>query len=362
MAPTAREASAILRKHFGFGTRVDDPESGVGDPTGAVLLGGLRTDRQHELEDQFDTALRTGDQGEALYRGSQLGRTNRDIADDPFTGARETARVNGIRGVLDSAATTMRPEVSDAADTVAKRNAFAEFLKTRGHAMGEFDAAGSPEAVRAAEVPFQAKAGAYAQQAADRDLERQQKLRMSPQLVPGQMPTGGGDGSALDGSGSEIPGFSLPPNMKPLGADAEKAIRSMREVAPMLGALERNLDPSRAQIPNAVSSRGKWALYGIGMAPTNPADQMRLQLASLISIAGSAPYLAGSRNFAYLKQVQEHLTNPVATDQFLYNQIQELKRRWPEMQKEIMTAHINPGAPLNFGGGELPVTDPNRGR
>gem|GEM_PF-4135771 len=254
----------------------------------------------------------------------------------------------------------MRPEIADAADTVAKRNAFGEFLKTRGHAMGEFDAAGSPEAQRAAEVPFKAKAGPFAQQAADADLARQQKLRMSPSLVPGQMPTG--DSAALDEGGSNIPGFTMPPNMKPLGAEAEKAVRSMREVAPMIGELERSLDPSKAQIPNALTSRGKWALYKLGITPTNAADQARLQLASLISIAGSAPYLQGSRNYQYLKQVQEHLTNPQASDQFLYNQVQELKKLWPRMQKEIMTAHINPGAPLDFGDNELPVTDPNRGR
>ncbi len=359
MPPTSREAAAILRSHFGFGSRPDDPESGVGDPTGAVQLGGLRTDRQGELADQLDTALRVGDQNEARYRASQLGRLNQDVADDPFTGDKETSRVNGIQNVLDSAATTMRPEVGAAADTVAKRNAFADFLKTRGHAMGELDAAGSPEALRAAEVPFQAKAGAFAQQAADADMRRQQQLKMSPSLVPGQMPTGGdmSDGSSSNG------GFTLPPNMKPLGADAEKAIRSMREVAPMIGQLEQSLDPSKAQIPNAITSRAKWALYKMGVTPTNAADQARLQLASLISIAGSAPYLQGSRNYQYLKQVQEHLTNPVATDQFLSNQVQELKKLWPQMQKEIMTAHTNPSAPLDFGsGGELPVTDPNRGR
>jgi len=357
--PSTRDAVAVLRKHFGFAPSADSPDAGVGDPTGALELGGLRTDRQHEIEDQLDTALRVGDRGEALYRGSQLRGVKGDIANDPFTGDAEQARVGGIRGALDTAATTMRPEIGQAADTVAKRNAFADFLKTRGHAMGEFEAAGSPEALRAAEVPFEAKAGSAAQSAADADLARQQKLRMSPQLVPGQLPTGG-DSSALDGGDGS--GFSMPPNMKPLGADAEKAIRSMREVAPMLGELESKLDPSQSQVPNAITSRAKWALYKMGLTPTNAADQARLQLASLISIAGSAPYLQGSRNFEYLKQVQQHLTNPQATDQFLFNQVQELKKLWPSMQKEIMTAHINPSAPLNFGGGELPVTDPNRGR
>ena len=362
-SPSVRDAVAILRNHFGMVQDPTDPNVSVGDPVGSIALGGLRTSNQKELEDQLDTALRVGDRGEALYRGSQLSRVNREAADDPFTGDKETARINGIQNTLDNAATTMRPEVADAATTVAKRNAFADFLKTRGHAMGELDAAGSPEALRAAQVPFQAKAGQPAQDAADADLARQQTLRMSPQLGPGQMPTGQGDGSSmLDGAGSEIPGYSLPPNMKPLGPDAEKAIRSMREVAPMIGQLEKSLDPSRAQVPNAITSRAKWALYKMGVTPTDAADQARLQLASLISIAGSAPYLQGSRNYQYLKQIQEHLTNPVATDQFLSNQVQELKRLWPQMQREIMTAHINPSAPLDFGAGELPVTDPNRGR
>lgn len=371
MPPSAREAAAILRQHFGFGVRPDDTSSGVGDPTGSVLLGGLRTDRQKEQEDQLDTALRVGDRGEALYRGSQLGRTNREIADDPFTGDKETARIGGIQDTLDSAATTMRPEVADAAETVAKRNAFADFLKTRGHAMGEFEAAGSPEALRAAQVPFQAKAGQAAQDAADADLARQQKLRMSPQLVPGQMPTGGDAG---DGTGSES-GFSQPPNMKPLGAEGERAMVSMRENAPLLGKLQSLLNPNRSEVPNVVANNAKWAAYKVGLSDTpflssedpveNAKQQARLQLASMITIIGSTPFLQGSRNYQRIKDIEKHLTNPTASDKFLWNQVNSLRELLPVMQHEIMQAHRDPSAPLNFNAltsGELPVTDPNRGR
>lgn len=360
--PTALEAADILRKHFGFQA---SPETYIGDPSGAIELSQRRADRQTELEDRVrnDAAAAVipregfvpGSPGRRFVSrmdlsnlgsdSADLSQLERDQATDPFTGDAETGRIQKINDTLSAAAMTQRPEIGDAAETVAKRNAFADYMKSRGMKMGEYDAASSPAAQAAAMVPITAQASGPAMDIKDADLKREQALKMSPSLVPGQMP--GADGSM---------GGGLPPNLKPLGATAEKAAASIRTVWPMIGELDSLLDPSANQAPNKLAASAKWALYGMGVAPWDPKDQKKQQLASLISIAGSAPYLAGSRNYQYLKDVQKHLTNPTATDAFLHNQIQELKRRWPQMIDDIITAHVNPGAPLRDLGG--PDSDP----
>ena len=90
-----------------------------------------------------------------------------DEAQDPFTGAAETARVGTIQKALDTAAATERPEIASAAKTVAERNAFAEFLKAKGVKMGELTAAGSPEAYAAALTPIRAAGSAENQAVLD---------------------------------------------------------------------------------------------------------------------------------------------------------------------------------------------------
>jgi hypothetical protein len=364
--PTPAEAAAILRAHFGMVTDPADPNVSVGDPTGAIALGGIRSSQASELEDRItnDAAAAAMPPSEGFVPGEpgrryltrgmspanlvadklHLGQIRRDEAADPFTGDAETARVGGIQKALDAAALTERPEIGDAAKTVAERNAFAEYMKSKGMKMGEFEAASSPAAQAAAMVPINANASDTAEGIKDKVLSREQQLRMSPQLVPGQMPD--------DSAGGALGGFTLPPNYKPLNAADSNAIQSMAKAAPMVGDLERMLDPNANQITNKTAQSAKWAMYNMGVSPNLFGDkkaQARLQLSSLIKIVGSSPYMTGSRNYRYLQDVQKHLTDPSATDQFLLSQISELKKRWPEMQKAIIQTHIQPGTKLDFG-------------
>lgn len=375
--PTPAEAAQILRQHFGMVTDPANPDVSVGDPTGSVALGGMRTSQANELEDRIinETSALAMPPSEGYVQGEpgrrtvsrgvtpanlvadklHLGQLRTEEAADPFTGDAETARVGGIQKALDAAALTERPEIGDAAATVAKRNAFAEYMKSRGMKMGEYEAASSPAAQSAAMVPINANASDTAEGIKDKALSREQQLRMSPQLVPGQMPADGTDG------GGALGGFTLPPNYKPLSAADSNAIQSMAKAAPMVGDLERMLDPNADQITNKVAQTAKWGMYNMGVSPNMFGDkkaQARLQLSSLIKIVGSSPYMTGSRNYRYLQDVQKHLTDPSATDKFLLSQISELKRRWPEIQKAIIQTHIQPGTALNFGGGDDPWAAP----
>lgn len=392
--PSARDAVAVLRQRFrGFDpTAADDPESTiVDDPGGALALHALREGRASELEDRLAadeaaTLVPTegyvqGEPGRRMRSNAsaamsahvgrrRLQALGADMAADPDTGVAAQARVQGVQTALDDAATTARPELTDAANAVATRNAFGTYMKSKGMKMGEYEAAASPAAQAAAEVPLHAQASDVGERLASEKLARDQALRMSPQLVPGQVPVGGAAGGGAAGGGDtfNVGGFTVPPNYKPLGAEAEKSLRGIRSVAPLLGRLEQLIDPTRAEVPNALTSRAAWGLYHLGMSPENipgvgPEEQQRMQIASLISIAGASPYMQGTRAYQYLKEVQQHLTNPVATDAFLAKQINELKQRWPSMYQEILNAHYNPGAPLDFGGDQsgADMSDPNRG-
>lgn len=415
--PTPRDAVDTLRRKFfpnllpaDQRTTEDDP-SLTYDNSGALELSALRNDRAGELEDQLanqESAAAIPQEGfvqgepgrrtvshvaAANARGTRrrLETLGSEIAADPFTGTDEQNRLQGIQGALDKASLTQQPEMANAAQTIAKQNAFAKYMQS----LGLFKAAGSPEAQAAAEVPLHAQASDVGERLANEKLEREQKSRLSPALAPGQLPPGSRwYGPNLGAGGADIPEDGaggtgmLPPNMKPLNADESRANQAMGQVAPLVGQLETMLDPTRSEIPNKISNSAKWAAYKMGLADTpflgssNPdpqqaaaedaRNQARMQLASMITIIGSAPFIQGSRNYQRIKDIEKHLTDPTASDAFLSNQVQELKRIWPVLQRELIQRHVNPGAPLNFDalsggagagaplGGDM--TDPNRGR
>lgn len=189
--PTPSEAAAILRAHFGMVQEPGgDPETMVGDPTGSIALAGIRGTQQSELEDRIaNEAAATqmapsegfvpGEPGRR-YRTQGMSPANLvadrlnlrklmgDQANDPFTGDAETARVGGIQHALDTAATIQRPEIGDASHTLATRAAdAAKLLK-----LGELQAAGSPEAYKAAMVPVRVAGSGESQDVLDAGARR----------------------------------------------------------------------------------------------------------------------------------------------------------------------------------------------
>jgi hypothetical protein len=140
----------------------------------------------------------------------------------------------------------------------------------------------------------------------------------------------------------------MPVNTKPLGATEQRAIDSLHEGASLVGRLESVLDPSKSQPMDWLTTMGKYAAYKSGFG-LDDKDQVRMQLAGLLKVLGAAPYVMGSRHYQYMQQAQEHLTSPSATDRSIWEQLQELKKIWPELQHDIITAHRTPGAPLDFG-------------
>lgn len=191
-APPPEDAASILRAHFGMVRDPIDPNVLVGDPTGSIALGGNRAAKEAELAAKVDRlgwpmsgmpveSFVPGEPGRrqvtqpflanAMSDKAQLDRVRGEIAADPFTGTAEQARVGGIQKRLDQAAMIQRPEIADEAKTLANRNYFAEFMKNQGikegEKMGEYKAAGSPEAYKAAMTPIRAAGSSESQAVLD---------------------------------------------------------------------------------------------------------------------------------------------------------------------------------------------------
>ena len=363
--PNTAESIAILRRRFG-GLGQSQPaamqdlpadQGYYGDPTGSIELAGLRQGRQGELTDRMAADLGVGDIGDLRRANFMRQDLNRDIADDPFTGEAEQKRIGGIQSALDTVNTFMRPETMGARRTAADEAAY-------GGGALEGAKVGAGEAAK-----MKVGASPDAQYIANEQLRRQRELKQTPSPVPGQFPfpPEGGVGAAGDTGG-------MPPNMKPLDANSQRAITALREGAPLIGELEQILGAPGAQKGNAFSNHMAYRLYQFGASPdtiqmipgVSSNAQKRIQVAGLLKVLGAAPYAVGSRSFQFLKQAQEHLTNPAASDEFISSQLQELKKLWPRMQQEIIRAHTSPGAALNFtppgGGADEGISDPNWGR
>lgn len=179
--PTPTEALAILRRalpglvpasadtgDLGDAAALDTgasdvsaPESPYGDPSGSLALRDLRGSRESELQtrlanDQFGAG--SGRPDPNTGRDSALLKfLQGDIAADPYTGTAARARTQHVQDALDASATTMRPEVGEAADTVAKRNAFAKFLGVGAEARAKNDEEISPAGQLSADLASKRK-------------------------------------------------------------------------------------------------------------------------------------------------------------------------------------------------------------
>jgi len=183
----------------------NDEDVYYGDPTGSLALDELRRQREDELSDRArrsqEVAMGPISEGpdwgtpgkthrgvsnllaaaDAWGAGQQARDIEKERAADPFTGAAAQARVQKTQDALDAAALTMRPEIGEQAQELAKRNAFAEYLKSKGMRTGELEAVGSPAGIAAAETPYYAQMSDVGQQALDaanrREIQRAEAMK-----------------------------------------------------------------------------------------------------------------------------------------------------------------------------------------
>ncbi len=111
-----------------------------------------------------------------------------------------------------------------------------------------------------------------------------------------------------------------------------------------------------------VQNRG----YQLGIAnPSADVDQ-RIQLASLLKIVGTQPWMQGTRNYRFIQDIQQHLADPSATDESIVERLKTLQTQLPELEQAIydvqnkgVIPHAHTGAMAGSGGGTVRMKAPN---
>lgn len=95
--------------------------------------------------------------------------------------------------------------------------------------------------------------------------------------------------------------------------------------------------------------------YKLGVANQDPSVDKRIQLASLLQILGTVPYLRGIRNMEFVSQIQQHLADPTATDESISERLKTLKGILPGMEQAIYDVHNKGVIPHEHTGSMAPA-------
>lgn len=335
-------------------------------PDDALVLRSLQEQRQGELEDRISAdkyatgAAPLADQTPSYVQGSpglrqtgaatalaagNTGRDtslldflNKDMASNPDTGDAAQAKLKSTQDQLDSATMFDNPQMAG--------------MRKEQNTEKVAELSAPNQATAAGNIAVERLKGSEADKARQEQYNHEDALyKMMGIGQDGQSGgastggVGGGFQPAIDAHGNVS--FSHPAP-KPLGQLEQRAVTSFKEAQPILDDLERLLKPDQNQFSSWMSNVGHAGLYKAGIA-TDPADQAKTQLAGLLGVLGSSPYVVGSRSFQMIKLAMQHLTNPYQSDKFMQQQINEIRSLWPRMQEEVLAAHSTPDSPLNQG-------------
>lgn len=271
----------------------------------AQLRKGLRDEeaRNLEMERQFPGRSFSG------ASRSDLAGLDADIADDPYTGTDETARVQKRADTLDAAAMYERPEIGDASKTKAKRDAFSAFMLDTAPYLAQTSPAGK----------------------AALDAASGRKIGENRALW-----------EAKDSAGK-------------LSSEGDKTLLALHEAQPIAQRLHKLLTEKIAespdaqvdatqgdsvggvirQIPDVATSQAKRVLYGLGFQqPPGKYDEIA-RLADMLKVIGSRGYLGSVRNMEWVNQIQDHLTNGRLPDKANLERLQGFLQTGPEIEQAI---------------------------
>ena len=154
-------------------------------------------------------------------------------------------------------------------------------------------------------------------------------------VAGGAAPSGGGGGGATGA-------------LVPLNQTEQKnldGIQQADQVATRLLGVLNSIDKSQSQFGNAVTNRSMNWLYNHGIMTKDDQDAF-IQLAGLLKVVGSMPFAVASRNFGWIHQTQQHLSDPNAT--FAENE-QRVKRLvneiYPDLQRGLLKGKYGDNAP-----------------
>lgn len=331
MQPDAGNSAALLMKLFGQG----------GGGADSLQLRSLQDQRLGELNDQIanessapDIQARSSNGGTSmihdpvsaasiLRKGLLKKQLEQDMASDPDMGDAALNRVHQVDTQNQEAADYQDPQQTAMRQSMLRDKMAPDVLKFQSEQMKEQNA--MKQATDVAHINAQGRIDAASAK--------------NTQTI-------GPDGQPI--------------NTKPFGATENRGLEALTNGAHLVDLLEPTLHPEKNQLMDWLEKQGQYALYKAGIS-ASPVSQERMNLAGLLRVMGAAPYVAGSRHFAFMQQAQEHLTNPAATDAFLATQVKELKRIWPELAQGIIQVHDNPRKPITFASQTAgdPYADPN---
>lgn len=111
------------------------------------------------------------------------------------------------------------------------------------------------------------------------------------------------------------------------------------------------------QIPNRLERGAQSAAYNLGLGqPSDISNQ--IQLESLMQVMGSTPYLRGSRNYQLIKQIQQHLADPTATDAANLERLKQLQQILPGIEQAIYDVNNQGVIPHEHGANYTGQTGP----
>jgi hypothetical protein len=109
------------------------------------------------------------------------------------------------------------------------------------------------------------------------------------------------------------------------------------------------------QIPERVERGAQSTAYSMGLGqPSDISNQ--IQLESLMQVMGSTPYLRGSRNYQLIKQIQQHLADPAATDEANLERLKQLQTILPGIEQAIYDVNNHGEIPHEHTGAMAPKT------
>lgn len=178
----------------------------------------------------------------------------------------------------------------------------------------------------------------------------------SVQIMGDPVSVAPGFGESTPAGGGKTLG-SAEPALK-LSQQGKTAITTMNQAEVLIPRLLATLPPEGSAAGNTAWDKMVAATKNTGYNwgfKLDDASEQRNQLAALLKILMTGPYMHGVRNQEYIAQIQQHLGDPRATPASIRARVTALAKMMPDMRQAVITAEVpiqmKNGVPQSDGDG-----------
>ncbi len=319
------------------------------DPT-LRLLGDQAMQRWKDKTAQVDQ------QNQQALNDSQLGSSPEDI------------KMRGdTRAAMEQTATDTRKEASAANkplnDIAAEMTPQGQYLGDQAQQDALAKLFGTSKLAGENALALESQKGADARALHDSDVAHEDALMKALGVGVGGSKAGGastqvGFKTSFDAKGH--PTFAPVMGTNPAQMQ-ERALSAMNEMSVLLDNIDQSLgrDPKTGTWKNGPPAEGLGQLGSLlGNKLGNAAykagyggeGQAKIWAEGLARILGSMPFVVGSRAKQIIDQAMQHLPNPDASDAFNAHTVDQLRKDYGDLHKEILRAQYDPTAGLSDPG------------